>query len=275
MKKRFCILFILPLFLLSCSKEKREYYYEDNPFQLIRNGDYFLKDFSSLTYEDLDNDVQVDSTLKSLEYGESFSIIRTSSTCSSCALFKDNFVSFIKDTFLDISVYSSEESQTVPSINKLAEHFPENKIEHSLQTPFMTNTPTWYYGNENKGIKIANWGATDLATLKYNFFRYGSLSNIYKFSSIEALKKGLEDEDSLIYLLDESNKSSLYFYEKRLYPLAIKSSKRTYVLPLSRVKEEDMNEVLSYFGSYCLIYKDKKVSLGDTYCYDVTDDYYN
>lgn len=275
MKKRLLILTFLPLTLLSCNKWD-EYYQKDNLFQLSRNGDFFLTDFlETEEYGDLGNNDSASDTLKYVGIGESFNIIRTSKTCASCNSFKDNFIDFIKNTFLDVTVYTSEDSSVTSYVNTLEEHFAD-RIEERDDCKFMKKTPTWYYGNEKDGIKIANLGSVSKNTLKNNFFKYGSITNLYKFSSIRALEEGLKDKNSLVYLLDETNEESVSFYKENIYQNAIKSNKRTYVVSLGRATSENKEEINSYFSSYSLIYKNEKRSLEDlSLAKAFVNDYYN
>lgn len=263
MRKRFLVLSLLPFALLSC-KEETGYYYKDNSFQLARNGDFFLSDFSKFEeYDELGNDDSASSTISYSEMGESFCIIRTSSNCHACNSFKQAFIDFIKDTFLDITVYSSENVSINSYISTLTEHFGEDKLESTDDCKFMSKTPVIYYGNEKAGIKIANYGSVSKKELTKNFFEKGSITNLYKFSSIEALKEGMEHYEPLVYLLNENEESSVSFYKENIYQKAIKSKKATFVVSLSRANRENKVKIKEYFSDFSLMYKDNKKSLSD------------
>lgn len=259
MRKRFAVLLLLPMLVASCANDAKDYYVDSNPFQLSRNGDLFLNDFEDPSYDDLTIVENASTTIANSEIGESFNILRISDTCHSCQEFKTSFASFIKDTFLDVIVYSGSDTSIEANINSLENHF--DKIERSVDYPFLSRTPTWYIGNEKEGIKIFNWGYSNKKTLANNFLKQCSLTNLYKFSSIEALKKGLEDANALVYLLDSKNEKSLSFYKDFLYEKAIKSKKRTYVFVNERATSKEKVSAIEYFEEHSLIVNNEKESL--------------
>ncbi len=254
MKKSFLVLF-LPLLLVSCQKSNDQNTPDETKdFQLIRNGDLLSYEFNDeATYENLGNGLNE----KNLDFslGEGVTFIYTSQNCHACQAFKDTFVSFIKETNLDIYVLNS----TTTFSNYMYSHFGEENIEKDDEHPFLKNTPSWYYASEKGKVKIANWGAETSKALKRNFFSKASISYIYKFSSIEKLEKGLGNNgDSLIYYLDYENNDSVSFYKDSLFPLAKKSLKKTFVIDSLRLTNEEKITARSYFGEYNLIQSNKK-----------------
>lgn len=254
-------MFLSPILLVSCKNETSDFYVESNPFQFARNGDLFLADFDNGGYSNLGVVESVTSTVASSMLGESFNILLVSNTCHACQEFETSFASFLKDTFLDVIIYSKNNTETTPYANALLTHFGEDKIENSDDYPFLKITPTWYSGNETEGMKILNWGYSNKKDLTRNLLKQSSITNLYKFSSVDALKKGLEDEDSLIYLLDSKNEKSLSFYKDFLYKKAIKSKKRAYIFVTERATSAENEKALEYFGDYSLIIGNKKESL--------------
>lgn len=271
MKKSFIFLF-LPTLLISCQNTNNEYKPDENKdFQLCRNGDLLSFDFDeNTTYEDLGNNLSEDNIDFSM--GEGITFIYTSPNCHSCQNFKDTFVSFIKETQLDIYVLNSPTTFS----NYMYSYFGEDNIEKDEEHPFLKNTPTWYYASDAGKVKIANWGAEISKNLKKNFFSKASISYIYKFSSIAKLEKGLGNNgDSLIFYLDYDNSSSLSFYKNSLFPKAKKSLKKTFVIDSSRLSASEKEKAKSYFGEYNLIQGNKKESLDNQSSLSLVNSYYN
>ncbi len=274
MKKRLPLIICLPLLLVSCNKN--EYYDSSKDFQLCRNGDLLSLNFEDATYEDISNNLEASSAISSMELGESVTFIRTSSTCHSCIDFEPTFLSFIKNNQLDISVYS-DTSKANQYASEYSNYLGEDNIEHDEEHTFLNRTPTWYYSSKEKGCKIALWGGGNDYFLKTSFLKYASITNIYKFSSISFLEKGLDNSsNALVYLLDKTDTWSASFYKNTLYPLAIKSNKPTYILDMERVKKEDLEDVQKYFSSSCLILEKEKAGTNDeTSLNNLVSSYYN
>ncbi len=274
MKKRFLLLSILSLSLVSCNKT--ETFDIDKDFQLSRNGDLFSADFENASYLSVSNNLDATEAIASMELSEGVTFIRTSASCSSCVNFEPTFLSFVKENLLDISVYSDGTNANRYAL-EYSEYLGEDNIEHDEEHTFLNRTPTWYYASKEKGCKIACWGGGNDYFLRTSFFKSASITNVYKFSSISFLKNGLEKNDgALVYLLNQNIYQSTSFYKDKLYPLAKKSSKPTYILDMSRVSSSSINEVNDYFSSYSLILGDKKVSLdNETDLNAILNSYYN
>ncbi len=274
MKKRILPIIGLALGLISCNNNDQ--YDENKDFQLSRNGDLFSFDFTNATYDSISNGLDADKAISSMDLGESVTFIRTSPTCHSCIDFEETFISFIKNNLLDISIYS-DSTTSIGYANQYYSYFGEDNVEHDEEHTFLNRTPSWYYGSKENGCKIACWGGGNDYYLRTSFFKNGSINNIYKFSSIAYLKKGLETNNKpLIYLLDENNSESTSFYKNTLYPLAKKSSKPTYILDMNRVNSSSIDEVDKYFSSFSLILGEEKASLdNETGLNKLISGYYN
>ena len=274
MKKSFCLLALLPILLVSCNKD--ETFDTSKDFQLCKNGDLFSLDFDNTTYDSISNNLDATSSIQSMENNEGVTFIRTSPTCHSCVDFEETFISFIKNNMLDISVYS-DSNKASQYATQYSNYLGEDNIEHDEEHTFLNRTPTWYYASKEKGCKIACWGGGNDYYLKTSFFKYASITNIYKFSSIEYLQKGLEkNPNALIYLLNENDTGSASFYKNSLYPVALKSSKPTYILDMQRVNLSEIENVSSYFSSYSLILGNEKANLNDeTGLNSLLNSYYN
>ncbi len=260
--------------LISCNKT--DTFDTGKDFQLSRNGDLFSLDFTNATYLTISNGLDADEAISSMEFSEGVTFIRTSSTCTSCVNFEETFLSFIQNNMLDISVYA-DASNANKYATKYTDYLGEENIEHDEEHTFLNRTPTWYYASKEKGCKIACWGGGNDYFLRTSFFKNASITNIYKFSSINHLKKGIEENgEALIYFLDKNDSSSISFYKNTLYPLAIKSAKPTYIIDSNRMDSSSIADTQAYFSSYSLILNDKKASLdNDTGLNDIVKSYYN
>ncbi len=260
MRKRIFSLFLLPLLLSSCNKKEDYSLDGKKDFQLCRNGDLLSYEFNEETsYEDLGNGL--DQSSLDFTLGEGVSFIYTLSSCHVCLDFKTTFVSFIKETLLDIHVLNSPYAFA----NYLISYFGNDNIEKDESHPFCKQTPTWYHASEKGGVKIANWGWATSANLKKNIYSSASICNIYKFSSISKLKKGLENAtDSLIFYLDYSNDKSVSFYREYLFPLAKVSAKKTFLIDSKRLPSAEKNIAQDFFGENNIIIENKKETLEES-----------
>lgn len=274
MKKRFSLILMLPFMLVSCNKN--ETFDVNKDFQLSRNGDLFSFDFTDATYLSVSNGLDADEAIASMELSEGVTFIRTSSTCQSCINFEQTFLSFIQSNMLDISVYADTAAASKYA-TKYIDYLGNENIEHDEEHTFLNRTPSWYYVSKEKGCKIACWGGGNDYYLKTSFFKSASITNIYKFSSVNYLKKGIEENNgALIYFLDKTDLSSVSFYKDTLYPLAKKSSKPTYILDSNRMDSSSIEDAKSYFSSYSLILNDKKASLDNQAgLNEIVNSYYN
>lgn len=274
MKKRSFLICLLPILLCSCKEDKGKLD-PTQPFQICRNGDLLANTYEDPSYQDLGNGVDSTYLEKILESGEGVTFIKTSDTCSSCKAFHDSFVSFVEDYQLDIAVFLSNNADTYAFSDKIQSIFQKNEIEQDESHPFFRNTPTWYYASKEGKVRIANWGAETRKALERNFFSQASLTNVYKFSSLDNLQKALESKPStLVYRLDYQNESSFGFYGESLFPLAKTSTRPTYVLDMSRLSKEEKEKANAYFGDYDLLYKDQKKSVKDNSSTALIKEYY-
>ncbi len=259
MKNKIRLFSLLCLLLPACSPSKGSYLDPDKEYQLFRNGDLFLTDFESASYQDVASVVSMEKLLPELELGVSVNIFHSSPTCTTCKEFESTFVSFLKETYLDVVFWESSDVLFQANRSKFIEYFGEENIETSLDYPFMRATPTWYYASKESGCKIANWGGANRKTLKANFFSRGSITNLYKFSSIKALKKGLEkNPNALVFYYDPSLPENAKSFTQ-LYAHAKASNRDTYLVDLSRVKEKEKENVSAYFGDNWLIWGEERI----------------
>ena len=273
MRRNFLIC-LLPLVLCSC-KETNTQLDPNQPFQICRNGDLLVSSYESPSYQDLGNGIDSTYLEKSLEAGEGITFIKTSDSCASCEAFHDTFVSFVEDYQLDIAVFSSNNADTYAFSEKIQSLFKENEIEQDESHPFFRNTPTWYYASKEGKVRIANWGAETRKALERNFFAHASITNVYKFSSLNNLKKALEtNPNSLIYRLNYEDEYSFSFYRDSLFPLAKASTRPTYVLEIARLSEKEKTEANLYFEGFDLLYGDQKKSVKDSSSNALLKEYY-